>query len=627
MKLRLVVTSPGKGEGKVIPITLSQFIIGRDPQCQLRPASPMISKRHCALLVRGGKVFLRDFDSTNGTFINDQPVKGEIEVHHNDLLKAGPLSFRVEMEASVPVNKPTPVPLQVTPAPAAATDDDDSIAAMLLAIQDESSSGASNPVGPDGVPQGSTVRTCNRLFPSKGFPPRAKKGIPTPTKRKIPPKRHRAIPPPPPRPSWRNTRAGSAALDTNAFSANGYRICAFGDPVPVCRWFLTGTAKRVPSLGESRSVEVGKQVVPVEISADLRGWLGRRLLTWFGKHRRPLPWRRDRDPYRIWVSEVMLQQTQVATVVPFFERFVQAFPTLTDLAKADEQDVLRHWQGLGYYRRARDLHRAARQLAATTGGAIPDDPALFGGLPGVGRYILGAVLSQAFGRSLPILEANSLRLLCRFLGLEDDPRSGSSQRWLWEAAERLLPARRVGEFNEALMEVGALVCSPTAPKCPSCPLAQRCVARQLGLQESIPLRPRPAAVVQVQEAAVVVRRGPQVLLVQRPAEGRWGGMWEFPHGPLEGEETHEEAAARFLPQLTGLRVRLGPELLTLKHGVTRFRITLVCFGAAHVGGRFRSKFYQQGEWVDPGCLPSFPVSSPQRRLARSLVESRQNLLF
>jgi pSer/pThr/pTyr-binding forkhead associated (FHA) protein len=168
MKLRLVVTTQGSTEGKVIPITLSQFLIGRDPQCHLRPASPMISKRHCALIVRAGKVFLRDFDSTNGTFINDQPVKGEVEVHNADRLKVGPLSFAVEMEASVPVNKPTPVP---PPAAPPAANDDDSIAAMLLSLQDDAGSGTPAPLAEDGVPQGSTVLDIPSPFPQEGPPP------------------------------------------------------------------------------------------------------------------------------------------------------------------------------------------------------------------------------------------------------------------------------------------------------------------------------------------------------------------------------------------------------------------------------------------------------------------------
>jgi A/G-specific adenine glycosylase len=356
-------------------------------------------------------------------------------------------------------------------------------------------------------------------------------------------------------------------------------------------------------------------------------WVRRRLLTWYDRHRRDLPWRRDRDPYRIWVSEVMLQQTQVATVVPFFERFLQAFPTLNALAAAPEQEVLRLWEGLGYYRRARDLHRAARRLVADHGGAFPDDPDAVARLPGVGRYTVGAVLSQAFDRRLPILEANSRRVLCRLFGRRDDPRTGPAQRWLWEAAAALLPRRRVGDFNQALMELGALVCTPADPKCAACPLAGRCEARRLGLQDAIPPRPGPPQVVPVQEVAVVVRKGARVFLVRRPDEGRWASMWEFPHGEVGTGESHEEAAARLLTGLTGLEADLGPELLTLRHSVTRFRITLVCFEARFRAGAFRSEFYREGRWLEPARLHEYPVSRPQRRLAQSLVGSRQRRLF
>lgn len=362
--------------------------------------------------------------------------------------------------------------------------------------------------------------------------------------------------------------------------------------------------------------------------ADQRARIRRRLVRWFHGHQRDLPWRRDRDPYRIWVSEVMLQQTRVATVVPYFERFLQAFPTLADLAAADEQAVLRQWEGLGYYRRARDLHRAARELVAAHDGQMPDDPLVFGRLPGVGRYTLGAVLSQAFDRRLPILEANSERVLCRLFGLRDNPRGGAARRRLWEMAACLLPRRRVGEFNQALMELGALVCTPAGPRCAACPLFDDCAARRLGIQDQVPLRASAPEVEQVHETAVVVWRGPEVLLVQRSERGRWAGMWEFPHGPLEDGESHEEAAARLVWQLTGLRARPGPELLTIRHGVTRFRITMVCFEAHHRSGAFRSSFYRQGEWVRPDRLHAYPVSVPQRRLARSLTDpERQPRLF
>jgi A/G-specific adenine glycosylase len=353
----------------------------------------------------------------------------------------------------------------------------------------------------------------------------------------------------------------------------------------------------------------------------LKKWAGQRLRTWFRRHQRDLPWRRDRDPYRIWVSEVMLQQTQVATVIGYFERFLRAFPTMAALAAADEQEVLRLWEGLGYYRRARDLHRTARVLAADHGGRFPADPTQLRGLPGLGRYTANAVLSQAFDLRLPILEANSQRVLSRLFGRADDPRQGPARAWLWQAAEDLLPARGAGEFNQALMEVGALVCTPTAPRCDACPLAARCVARQQGLQEVIPARTLPPATTYVQEAAVVVRRGDRVLLAQRPATGRWAGMWEFPHGALEEGETPAAAARRLGPALTGLEMELGAEVLTVRHGITRYHVTLVCFEAEHVGGNFRSPFYVGGEWLAPADLAAYPVSSPQRRLARALIAS------
>jgi A/G-specific adenine glycosylase len=354
----------------------------------------------------------------------------------------------------------------------------------------------------------------------------------------------------------------------------------------------------------------------------------RRLPPWFVRHQRDLPWRRDRDPYRIWVSEVMLQQTQVATVIPYFERFLRTFPTLADLAAAEEQDVLRLWEGLGYYRRARDLHRAARVIVAEHAGRFPNNPAELRRLPGFGRYTCNAVLSQAFDLRLPILEANSQRVLSRLFGRAEDPRRGPARRWLWQAAEDILPRRGAGTFNQALMELGALVCTPAAPHCSQCPLASRCLARQLGRPEMIPARAPVPETTRIQEAAVVVWRGPTVLLVQRPPSGRWAGLWEFPHAPLIDGESHEAAARRLLRDLTGLEARLGPELFTIRHGITRYHITLTFFESEYVAGEFRSAFYVHGRWLTLADLAAYPVSSPQRRLARFLLSpGRQRLLF
>lgn len=366
-----------------------------------------------------------------------------------------------------------------------------------------------------------------------------------------------------------------------------------------------------------------------EAANRLRRWAAPRLLAWFRDHRRDLPWRRDRDAYRIWVSEVMLQQTLVATVIPFYERFLARFPTLADLAAADEQEVLRLWEGLGYYRRARHLLQAARLLHERHPESLPADPAAWTGLPGLGEYTRNAILSQAFDLRLPILEANSVRVLSRLVGLEDDPSRGAARRALWRVAEALLPPREAGDFNQALMELGALVCTVERPACSDCPLRARCVASQTGRQGQIPRRSPPPAPTAVEEAAVVVRRRGRVLLAQRPATaGRWASLWEFPHGELADGESHEQAARRLLRERVGIVAELGPELTTVRHGVTRFRITLVCFEAEYASGEFRSDFYVRGEWVEPAGLADYPVSSPQRKLAKLLAEEgRQRRLF
>ena len=378
------------------------------------------------------------------------------------------------------------------------------------------------------------------------------------------------------------------------------------------------------SVAQNRTSDRDNLHWPV-IDSRLRRRFNRRLLTWFHKHRRDLPWRQNRDPYHIWVSEVMLQQTQAATVVRYFEPFLKQFPTVEALAAATEQEVLRSWEGLGYYRRARDLHRAARHLAAHCKGRLPDDPALIEQLPGVGRYMTGAVLSQAYGRRLPILEANSERVLCRFFGLGRDPREGGTRRWLWQAAEALLPARNVGDFNQALMELGALVCTPAAPRCESCPVARDCAARSLGQQHQIPFRAARPTVVELDEVGVIVHRASQVLLVQRPRHGRWAGMWEFPHGAIRSKEQHETAGSRVVSELTGLRVRWGREVMTIRHAVNHNHITLACFQARYRSGRFRSDFYLQGRWVDPSELHAYPISAPQRRIAESIKSAEKRL--
>jgi A/G-specific adenine glycosylase len=365
----------------------------------------------------------------------------------------------------------------------------------------------------------------------------------------------------------------------------------------------------------------------IYIDGKFRCWLARNLVGWFRGHQRNLPWRASRDPYTIWVSEVMLQQTQVATVIPYFQRFLAAFPTVKALAAAAEEDVLRLWEGLGYYRRARALHQAARQLQRDHEGVIPPDAKIVGKLPGFGRYTTAAVLSQAFDQRLPILEANSLRVLCRLFALRGNPRVGPLYQLLWQIAEDILPKCQVGEFNQSIMELGALICTNDSPQCPQCPLRNRCAAHRLGLQGQLPELPARPVVIEQDEVAVVVWRGAEVLIGQRPTASRWAGLWEFPHGQVETGASHQDEASKWLQQLAGIRADIGTEIATIRHGVTRFRIRMVCLEADHLAGKFHSDFYQQGRWVRLHDLDAYPFSSPQRKLARLVGRPRQSELF
>jgi len=315
----------------------------------------------------------------------------------------------------------------------------------------------------------------------------------------------------------------------------------------------------------------------------------------------------------------MLQQTQVATVVPYFLRFVAAFPTIERLAEADEHEVLRHWEGLGYYRRARQMHRGAQVLLNEHRGQFPRELSAILDLPGIGRYTAGAIASIAFDLPTPILEANTVRLFSRLAGFEGDPASSQGQKLLWQFATDVLPRTNCGQFNQAVMELGSLVCTPRAPKCEQCPLTEFCVAFQKGLQEQIPQsRPKPASTA-VHEAAVVVWRRNKVLLRKRANGERWAGMWDFLRFPLtarRGAAQQQEILDKILDQ-TGLTVAPPERITTLKHGVTRFRITLDCYSAQFDGVRAKLAA-GTWQWARPQDLEQLPLSMTGRKLARLL---------
>ncbi len=347
------------------------------------------------------------------------------------------------------------------------------------------------------------------------------------------------------------------------------------------------------------------------------GWrrrFRRRVRTWYKRNARDLPWRGRREPYPVWVSEIMLQQTQVATVKAYFDRFVQAFPTIDSLAAAEERDVLRLWEGLGYYRRARQLHRAARIIVREHDGVFPRDVETVRGLPGIGRYTAGAVLSIAFDDRLPILETNTTRLFSRLLGCGGDPASTAGQNLLWEMAEAVLPRREVGSFNQALMELGGEICLARKPRCADCPAAPLCEANLQNLQAEIPAPKKKPAFEKVHHAAVIVRRHGRVLLLQCPDGGRWAGLWDFPRFPLNASKPAEQRRELIdhVLALTGVEIELGKRLKTIKHGVTRFRITLDCYEARFVAAGANGA---KTKWLRRAELKNYPLSSTGRKLA------------
>jgi A/G-specific adenine glycosylase len=357
--------------------------------------------------------------------------------------------------------------------------------------------------------------------------------------------------------------------------------------------------------------------------------LRRSLVAWFDRHQRVLPWRANRDPYRIWISEVMLQQTTVAAVIPYFQRFMTSFPTVQHLARADEQEVLHLWQGLGYYRRARHIHQAAQIIVNEWGGEFADDAQNWIKLPGVGRYILGAVLSQAYDRRMPIIEANSLRVLSRVFAKCGDPKSSEMQKWLWATAERVLPRKRVGDFNQALMELGALVCTPVNPKCKQCPIRNQCAGLANGDPNKYPSPTKSMTITEIQEVAVVVRNGNRVLIAKRPPNAkRWSNMWEFPQAEVNGDSTHEQAGRKWLKKSLGMTVQCGTEITSVRYGVTRFRLNLTVIEAKVVSKIVNPIEYPTAVWVESSVLKTYPMSTAQRRVAVIVAAAtRQRRLF
>ena len=347
----------------------------------------------------------------------------------------------------------------------------------------------------------------------------------------------------------------------------------------------------------------------------------RRLLAWYGRHKRALPWRDVPDPYRIWVSEIMLQQTQVETVIPYYRRWLARFPSLAALAEAPLQDVLAAWEGLGYYSRARNLHRAAQQVAAERGGRLPARLDELLALPGIGRYTAGAISSIAFGVDAAVLDGNVKRVLARVFDIRADVKSPAGVKELWALAESLVPHGKAGDYNQALMDLGATVCTPRAPACEHCPLNALCAARRLGVQLERPVMPKPRARPERVYAAGVVHKAGRVLLVQRPADELLGGLWAFPAVEASPAGGLEAGLSRALLAEWGLEASVGPQMQILYHGFTHFKLTLHVYQCHWRAGRLK-RGASPRRWVRPAELEAYPMGKTDRQIALALLRPR-----
>ena len=344
----------------------------------------------------------------------------------------------------------------------------------------------------------------------------------------------------------------------------------------------------------------------------------RDLLQWFDASHRNLPWRKTKDPYAVWVSEIMLQQTQVATVIPYYERFLARFPTPSDLATADEQEVLRLWEGLGYYRRARSLHRAAQEIVGRFDGRFPEQFDQVHSLPGIGRYTAGAILSIALNQPTPILEGNTIRVHSRMHRVEDDINRSATQKRLWDLASQAVDPDRSGDMNQALMELGSEVCKPRSPGCSHCPVRRHCAMSSAEEVESLPYNATKEKLTAVHEAVVLVRRRGKLLLRQCQPGERWAGLWDFPryaHNPEQVEAQLEKAVLK----QTGLNVSSRNTGWSIRHGVTRYRIQLSCYVADEVSGRLVQRSNSL-RWFDPHELEELPLSVTARKVARAMPD-------
>ncbi len=342
------------------------------------------------------------------------------------------------------------------------------------------------------------------------------------------------------------------------------------------------------------------------------------LLRWYRKNARRLPWRESADPYAIWVSEVMLQQTQVKTVLHFYPGFMQAYPDLKSLAQSNLQDVLKHWEGLGYYARARNLHRAARLIVADHEGRLPPDRSWLQKLPGIGDYIAAAVLSIAFNQPYAVVDGNVKRVLARVLEIDSPVNQSASTRKFQAAADKLLDAQHPGDHNQAVMELGALVCTPANPTCDTCPVSFACLAFEHRTVDAYPRKIKARPTPKVHLVIGVVFRKNRVLITRRSPDGLLGGLWEFPGGEIKGRERSATACVRAIKKAVNLKVTVDAFLTQVTHAYTHFKIKADVFICTYQKGPLKLGQAIDYHWIGIDEIDLYPFPKANHKFFDAL---------
>lgn len=342
------------------------------------------------------------------------------------------------------------------------------------------------------------------------------------------------------------------------------------------------------------------------------------ILVWYAKHARELPWRGHVDAYGVWVSEIMLQQTRVETVIPYFQRWMKAFPTLQHLAAASEQQVLNLWEGLGYYSRVRSMLKAARLVVEKYDGILPSSAADLMHLPGIGRYTAAAISSIAFGANEAVLDGNVKRVLARVLHYSDMVNTSEGEKKLWRLADYLLPDNAAGDYNQALMDLGATLCTPKNPTCEKCPVSILCCAYKLGSQDLYPVMREKQPVPHITVCAAIIQRNGLVLIARRPSKGLLGGLWEFPGGKVEQGESLQEALTREIREELGAEISVEQNFGEYHHAYTHFKVTLHAWLSILTGDDPTALEASEIRWVEVGELTEYPMGKIDRSISNDL---------